>query len=346
MESDIITFYDRDYKRTCASIGWALISFIAVYNLLSILTLRFADTLDATLVYKWSYTLSEIIHIVIYLSSFLIPAFFLRFLLKRQGIFNQPSYSLSSTPSRSLLLIPGIISVAMLVAAITSIVMAYFGVLEAYQSLVVFEGKYEGYQIVLLYISSALVPAFCEEFLFRGTILANLMPYGKRGALIISAVLFGLMHENPYQIIYTTVAGLMLGMAYIKTNSIWLPTLIHFCNNAYSCTCEVIYANVEPALANGILIALRILLLLLGGVSIALYLIRESKASARRFDDGFFGRDIELDPSVSEKPISDGMAVKGFFRASTIIYIVATVISMIMVFINLLIIANSGAGMV
>ena len=92
MELDI-TFYDRDYKRTCASIGWALVSFLVLYNLLGALALRIADTLEATLIYKWSYTFGEIIHIIVYLSSFLLPAFFLRFLLKRQGIFNKPAYS-------------------------------------------------------------------------------------------------------------------------------------------------------------------------------------------------------------------------------------------------------------
>ena len=345
MELDI-TFYDRDYKRTCASIGWALVSFLVLYNLLGALALRIADTLEATLIYKWSYTFGEIIHIIVYLSSFLLPAFFLRFLLKRQGIFNKPAYSLENTSRLSLLLIPATISIAMLTATISTIIMSYFGVMEVYQSLVIFEGKYEGYQIVLLYISSALVPAFCEEFLFRGTILANLTPYGKRGAVIISALLFGLMHQNPYQIIYTVAAGIILGMAYVKTNSIWLPTAIHFFNNAYSVTSEVIYANVEPALANGILIVLRILLLTLGGVSLVIYLLRENKKSAQRFDGGFFGRDIELDPSVSEKPISDGTVVKGFLRAPTIIYIAATVISMIVLFVKLLIIANSGAGVI
>ena len=338
------TFYDRDYKRTCSSVGWSLVIFLAVYNLLGILALLLSGVIEETFTYKWSYTLTELMNIAVYLAAFLIPAFFLRFILKKQNLFKAPAYSQGNISSWSLLLIPATIGIAIVASTVNVIVMSYFGVNEAYQSLIAFDGMYEKYQIVLLYISSALVPAFCEEFLFRGTILANLAPYGKRNAVIISSVLFGLMHQNPYQIIYTTVAGILLGMAYIKTNSIWLPTAMHFFNNAYSVTGEVIYANLDSALANSILVVTRILMLVLGVAALVIYLIRENKKSARKFDGGFFGKEIELDSSFSEKPVSVGVAAKGFFRASTVLYIIVSVLSMLMLVVKLLLITYGGTG--
>ena len=188
------------------------------------------------------------------------------------------------------------------------------------------------------------MPAFCEEFLFRGTILANLEPYGKRGAIIISSLLFGLMHQNPYQIIYTVAAGAVLGMAYVKTKSIWLPTLMHFVNNAYSVTNQVIYANVDPALANSMLVVAQLLIMAVGIAALVIYIKIEKKKAESRFDGGFFGKEIELDSRYAEKPISERYAKKGFFRASMILYIVFSTLLMLALLLVLMDMSASGVG--
>ena len=343
MESER-TFYDRDYKKTCALIGWSLVIFIVLFNVLSVCATLISEELEEPMRYKWHYTLTEVMNMVAYIASFLIPAAFLRWCLKRRQTFTPPEYSLGRISPTSLLLIPATIGAAIVASYVNTLAMSFFNVSEAYDALVGFEGMYEGYQIVLLYVTTALVPAFVEEFLFRGTILANLLPYGKRGAIIISSVLFGLMHQNPYQIIYTVVAGIILGMAYAKTGSIWLPTVMHFINNAYSVTNQVIYANVEPALANSVLVVVQLLAVALGIAALVFYLKIEKRRAAHRFEDGFFGKDIELDYRYAEKPISQGYAVKGFFRASTIIYIVLAVISMLALLIMLIGMSLSGVG--
>ncbi len=90
--------------------------------------------------------------------------------------------------------------------------------------------------IVLSYVYIAVLPAILEELLFRGTILKALLPYGRRGALIISSVLFGALHVNPGTIVFASVFGYLLGLAYEYTGSIKLTVLIHFLNNALSVT--------------------------------------------------------------------------------------------------------------
>ena len=95
--------------------------------------------------------------------------------------------------------------------------------------------------IVLQFIAIALVPAFCEELLFRGVILSNLMPYGKASAIIISSVLFGLMHGSMHQFVYTTVAGIIMGAVYVYTKSIWCSILMHMINNTLSILQYAIY---------------------------------------------------------------------------------------------------------
>ncbi len=94
--------------------------------------------------------------------------------------------------------------------------------------------EYEGYRLILSFISTAIIPAFVEELLFRGLILSQLRPYSQGSAVVISALLFGLMHQSPFQFLYATAMGIVLGIMYIKTNSIWLCVMLHFFNNFYS----------------------------------------------------------------------------------------------------------------
>lgn len=88
------------------------------------------------------------------------------------------------------------------------------------------------YGIFLLFISNAVLPAILEEWAFRGIICKNLLPYGRKGAIIVSSLLFGLMHMDPPRIIYTTVFGIMLAICYEHTGSLLIPMCIHFINNA------------------------------------------------------------------------------------------------------------------
>ena len=62
---------------------------------------------------------------------------------------------------------------------------------------------------MLLYIS--LVAPVVEELLFRGAVLRSFQPFGKRFAIVFSALLFGLFHGNLVQIPFAFLVGLVLG---------------------------------------------------------------------------------------------------------------------------------------
>lgn len=76
--------------------------------------------------------------------------------------------------------------------------------------------------------------AFCEEILFRGYILGNLLKKLNRfWALTISSVLFGLLHAfNPnveiLPILNIILAGYLLGSVYIFTKNLWFAIVLHF----------------------------------------------------------------------------------------------------------------------
>ncbi|HHW90402.1 MAG TPA: CPBP family intramembrane metalloprotease [Clostridiales bacterium] len=85
---------------------------------------------------------------------------------------------------------------------------------------------------LLALFNSAVLPGVCEEFLNRGLILRGLRDTMRdKYAIIISALLFGLMHANIRQTLYTFAGGIVLAIITIKTRSILPAMIIHFMNN-------------------------------------------------------------------------------------------------------------------
>lgn len=73
-----------------------------------------------------------------------------------------------------------------------------------------------------------------EEMLFRGGVM-NLLHragYGPKAMIVWSALLFGLFHINPAQILFAFLLGLLLGWLYWRTGSLLPGILCHFINNA------------------------------------------------------------------------------------------------------------------
>lgn len=112
------------------------------------------------------------------------------------------------------------------------------------------------------FIVIALLVPMAEEIVFRGSILralleyfriakqeneqenVNLSPRGEVGrgfngskkdgvwlSIVISALLFGIVHGNLAQFIHATLLGILLGWIYSKTKSILPGVFLHFLNN-------------------------------------------------------------------------------------------------------------------
>ena len=77
--------------------------------------------------------------------------------------------------------------------------------------------------------ASILAPVW-EELLFRGYVLRALRPYGKRFAILGSALLFGLFHGNLLQTPYAVAMGLVFGYMTVEYSIVW-AILLHMFNN-------------------------------------------------------------------------------------------------------------------
>lgn len=73
-----------------------------------------------------------------------------------------------------------------------------------------------------------VIAPIIEEILTRGFILGGLKnTYGVIGALFISALFFAILHFNMVQTLSAFVCGIILGLLYIKTNSIPCCIIAH-----------------------------------------------------------------------------------------------------------------------
>jgi|GEM_PF-1604956 len=90
----------------------------------------------------------------------------------------------------------------------------------------------ESLEAILLEIAvTAVLVPFMEEFAFRGVILSALRRYGIGFSIVVSGVLFGLAHLDASSVVFATIAGLVFGFLYAKTNNLWLTVIVHALNN-------------------------------------------------------------------------------------------------------------------
>jgi membrane protease YdiL (CAAX protease family) len=104
--------------------------------------------------------------------------------------------------------------------------------------------------VVLYGIILAVLPAFAEEFCYRGVVLGLLRPFGDGFAILGSAFLFGVMHGNIVQIPFAFCVGLIFGYITVKTGSMWCAVILHFLNNGVSFFQQVI-AESCPSVVSG-----------------------------------------------------------------------------------------------
>jgi len=80
----------------------------------------------------------------------------------------------------------------------------------------------------------AVVPAIGEELLFRGYLQQKLCNWlsNPHTAILITAFLFSAIHFHFQGMIPRFALGVLLGYLFYWSNSLWLPILAHFVNNA------------------------------------------------------------------------------------------------------------------
>jgi membrane protease YdiL (CAAX protease family) len=112
---------------------------------------------------------------------------------------------------------------------------------ETYRLLVMARSPWE---FLFVVITVALMPAFAEEFLFRGLIQRTLEgTTGGLRAAVITGIVFGAYHLNPFTFVPLAALGIYFGFIVYRSNTISLAIAAHFFNNAIAATAA--YMNLK-----------------------------------------------------------------------------------------------------
>lgn len=163
---------------------------------------------------------------------------------------------------------------------------------------------------IISVLASAALPALIEEFAIHGIVLGAMRPFGDRFAIVISSLMFGLMHGTVEQIPFAFVGSLAACFAIIRSGSIWVGVAAHFINNFIACIIDIATAGVSEevgAVVGSLLFVLALFLSLFG-----LYLSRE--------------RDLFSLPDEKMPELSSGLKFGAYLRAPCIIIMIIWII--------------------
>ena len=330
--------YDKEYKALTLRLGFALLlMFVLLQGLMTVLgfgQMLFAPILSekvGNLLYWGLYN-------VFYFASFMLPVPFFMLISRKQS--TQKMALDVRFPRHFALMAVAAVGMIMAAGQINSLLVSPFvGENASTQVLLDLISGDKGYMVVLVFVMLVIVPPFCEEFLFRGLVLGNLLPYGKGMAIVSSALLFSLMHQSFSQFLYTAVAGVVLGLLYTESGSIWPSTLVHMVNNLLSFGQMILMARIsDQMLANRIVICMNLLVIFAGCICMLILVLKAKKQPEQSEQSKPLGSMFGVTPdraSLAEPVVlSHGMSLRGLFTPSVAVF---AALSMVMAVLNLIV---------
>ncbi len=154
--------------------------------------------------------------------------------------------------------------------------------------------------LVLCFARTAFVPGIVEEFAMRGVVMQPLRRYGDKFAILMSALVFSLLHGNMIQIPFAFISGLGLGFVVIKTGSLWTGIIVHMFNNSLSVVQLIMREELSTQTFSVASQFMMYSLLIIGGICAVIY-----------FFDFIFSK-----PRVNTQPVNAGY----YFRRRQILF--------------------------
>lgn len=100
------------------------------------------------------------------------------------------------------------------------------------------------------YFVVGLLAPLAEEMVFRGAVLRSLLQWKSNPwiGIVVSALLFAMIHMNPAQMPHAFLIGLLLGWMYWRTDSIVPGVVYHWVNNTVAYVMYNLYSNPDLTL--------------------------------------------------------------------------------------------------
>ena len=305
------------YRRALNLIGWSLVIFLGFFSTITTMDqLFFAEILQGTV----GISLQGVISAACYMAPFILGG-------AMYYIFNKTT---PTQPIRYGLKLPAV--TPLLILAGLAVITASAYVNSWLCDLIGYEiplelispQDYSNPSVVIMYMTTALAPAFAEEFLFRGVIYGNLRPFGKTQAILISSVLFALMHQNIGQFFYTFVGGVAMAIMYELTGNIWCSILYHMFNNELAVLTEVLYYGKFGDAVEPLLMLWDTIVLVLGSISILIlifYYKRKASEAKSVTDPSVLGGQGTENIAVYDTSVDRTTVIRGLKSPGMIVFV-------------------------
>ena len=305
------------YRRALNLIGWSLVIFLGFFSTITTMDqLFFAEILQGTV----GISLQGVISAACYMAPFILGG-------AMYYIFNKTT---PTQPIRYGLKLPAV--TPLLILAGLAVITASAYVNSWLCDLIGYEiplelispQDYSNPSVVIMYMTTALAPAFAEEFLFRGVIYGNLRPFGKTQAILISSVLFALMHQNIGQFFYTFVGGVAMALMYELTGNIWCSILYHMFNNELAVLTEVLYYGKFGDAVEPLLMLWDTIVLVLGSISILIlifYYKRKASKAKSVTDPSVLGGQGTENIAVYDTSVDRTTVIRGLKSPGMIVFV-------------------------
>ncbi len=171
------------------------------------------------------------------------------------------------------------------------------------------------YAFIFPVISFALLPAVCEEFMFRGVLFNSYAKHGWSCAVLTCSVFFALFAFDPSLIPSSIFVSVLLFFLLSVTNSLPVCMVVHFIYNIYGIFIRTNVSNYFLSSGNVVLLILIIVFfILLSGAALCAEFSRKFKNMAKNKEEP---------PELFEK--SDfrkviGQTVKNFWDPAVLIF--------------------------
>lgn len=260
----------KEIKKIGLLTGGAFISYILLQNLLSLLLVAFKLT-DK---YSNDTIFQSAVDTVLVIVSMLLPFhIFSKWMCKTSKV--QEPLKLYAPKSKGEFILgvvagSGLCMMASVATSYLTIILEVLGVKLTSPELS-FPTGIGGFLITTIRI--VVCAAMTEEICLRGYVMGNLRAYGDKFAIIMSALLFAVMHGNLIQAPFAFVSGLIIGYLTIKTGTMWTGIFIHAINNGVSVVISYMSEQIPERAANILSIFIIYALIMVGTLAFFLFFV-------------------------------------------------------------------------
>lgn len=121
--------------------------------------------------------------------------------------------------------------------------------------------------MIFYVLNLTMIPAVFEELAFRGILMQSLRRFGDSFALVVSAILFSLVHISPLSIPNAFVMGLVIGYFVLFTGSVHTGIIIHLVHNLLALLISQL-GGLDHSIANLIFLSIQLIYLVFGAAAI------------------------------------------------------------------------------